>query len=72
MHRTKRMMFFFLNKGMMKNIIITLIRPNLEYAKVVWSPNKGKHVNRLGRILRIAAKMAPKLEDLTHEDTRMD
>ena len=38
------MAFHFLDKDMMKKIITTMIRPKLEYAEVIWSPHKKKHV----------------------------
>ena len=36
--------FHYLDKDMMRKIIITMIRPKLEYAEVIWSPHKKKHV----------------------------
>ena len=53
---------------MMRKIIITMIRPKLEYAEVIWSPHKKKHVLKLERIQRIGTKMVPELEDLTYEE----
>ena len=38
------MAFHFLDKDMMRKIITTMIRPKLEYAEVIWSPHKKKHV----------------------------
>ncbi len=40
----------------------------LEYAEVVWSPCKKKHINKLERIQRIATKMVPELRDLSYKD----
>ena len=45
-----------------------MIRPKLEYAEVIWSPHKEKHVLKLERIQRIASKMLPELKDLTYEE----
>ena len=45
-----------------------MIRPKLEYAEVIWSPLKKKHVLKLEKIQRIATKMVPELEDLTYEE----
>ena len=59
------MAFHFLDKDIIGNFIYTMIRPKLEYAKVIWSPHKKKHVLKLERIQRIATKMVPDLEDLT-------
>ena len=45
-----------------------MIRTILEYAEVIWSPHKKKHVLKFERIHRIATKMAPELEELTYEE----
>ena len=45
-----------------------MIRPKLEYADVIWSPQKKKHVLKLERIQRIETKMVPDLESLTYEE----
>ena len=62
------MTFHFLDKDMMRKILITMIRPKLEYAEVIWSPYKKKHVLKLERIQKIATKMVPELEDLPYEE----
>ena len=61
------MAFHFLDKDMRK-IITTMIRSKLEYAEVIWSPHKKKHVLKLETIQRIATKMVPELEELTYEE----
>ena len=38
-----------------------MIRPKLEYAVLIWSPHKRKHLLKLERIQRIATKMVPEL-----------
>ena len=68
MLRNIRMAFHFLDKDMMRKIITTMIRPKLEYAEVIWSLYKKKHVLKLERIQKIATKMVPELEDLTCEE----
>ena len=68
MLRNIRMTFHFLNKDMMRKIITTMIRPKLEYAEVICSLHKKKHVLKLERIQRIATKMLPELEDLPYEE----
>ena len=68
MLRNIRMAFHFLNKDMMRKIITTMIRPNLEYAEEMWFPHKKKHVLKLERIQRIATKMMPEFEDLPYEE----
>ena len=39
--RSIRTAFRYLDEDMIKRLIITMIRPRLEYAAVVWSPCKG-------------------------------
>ena len=34
--------FHYMDTEMMKKIIITMIRPKMEYAAIVWSPHKKK------------------------------
>ena len=62
------MAFHYMNKDMMKKIIVTLIRPKLEYASVVWSPHRKKDIYKLERIQRIATKMVPELRNLEYMD----
>ena len=57
------MAFHFLDTDIIRKIIITIIRPKLEYAKVTWSQYKKKHVLKLERILRIPTNMMLDLED---------
>ena len=45
-----------------------MIRPRLEYAAVVWSPNAKKDIRKLERIQRVATKMVPELRELTYKD----
>ena len=68
MLRNIRMGFHFLDKDMMKTFLTTIIRPKLEYAEVIWSLDKKKHVLKLERIQRIATKMVPESENLTYEE----
>ena len=60
--------FHYMDKDMLKKIFTTMIRPKLEYAAVVWSPSKKKHIRKLERIQRIATKMVPELKELTYEE----
>ena len=68
MLRNIRMAFHFLDKDMRRKVMPTMIRPKLEYAELIWSPQKKKHVLKLERIQRIATKMVPELEDLPYEE----
>ena len=63
-----RVAFSYIDEDMMKKIIVTMIRPRLEYAAVVWSPNLKKDIKQLERIQRAATKMVPSLENLPYED----
>ena len=50
MLRNTRTAFHFLDKDMMRKKIITMIRPKLEDAEVIWPLHKKKHVLKLERI----------------------
>ncbi len=52
--RNIRVAFTYMDKDMMRKLITTMIRPKLEYAEVVWSPHKKKHIQKLERIQRMA------------------
>ena len=63
-----RVAFHYMDTNMMRKIITTMIRPKMEYAAIVWSPYKKKHVKKLERIQRMATKMVPELEELSYEE----
>ena len=63
-----RLAFHYMDKEMMKKLISTVIRPRLEYAGVVWSPHKKKHIRKLERLQRVATKMVPELTEMTYEE----
>lgn len=60
--------FNYMDEEMMKKLISTIIRPRLEYAGVVWSPHKKKHIKKLERLQRIATKMVPGLRGKSYEE----
>ena len=60
--------FHYMDKDMMKKLISMVIRPRLEYAGVVWSPYKKKHIRKLERLQRMATKMVPELAEMTYEE----
>ena len=62
-----RVAFRYMDKDMMKKILITMVRPKLEYAAVVWAPHKKKDIRKLERIQRAATKMVPELKDMEYE-----
>ena len=60
--------FSYLDENMMKKILITMIRPQLEYAAVIWSPHMKKHVKKLERVQRLATRMIPYLKEVPYEE----
>ncbi len=43
-----RMAFSYLDEGMIKKLLISMIRPRLEYVAVVWSPHTKRNIIKLG------------------------
>ena len=66
--RRIKMAFTYLDKDMIRKMFVTMVRPMLEYAAVVWSPHKKKNIRKLERVQRAATKMAPELKDLGYEE----
>ena len=62
------MAFHYMDKDMMRKLITNVIRPRLEYAEVVWSPYKKKHIRKLERLQRMATKMVPEMRGMTYEE----
>ena len=60
--------FNYLDENMMRKILTTLIRPQLEYASVIWSPYMKKHVKKLERVQRLATRMIPQFKELPYEE----
>ena len=48
-----------------------MIRLQLEYATLVWSPHKKKYITRIERIQRTATRLASSLINLTYKE-RLD
>jgi hypothetical protein len=65
---TIRTAFVHMDEDMMKKIFVTMIRPKLEYAVVIWSPHKKKDIRKIERIQRVATKMIPGLAEQTYEE----
>lgn len=63
-----RVAFHYMDKEMMKKIITSMIRPQLEYAAVVWSPHLQKDIRKIERLQKAATKMVPELRDLQYEE----
>ena len=66
--------FHYLDEDMMKKIFTTLIRPQLEYAAVIWSPHKKKHVKKLERVQKLGTRMIPGFKEVPYEErlTRLE
>ena len=63
-----RVAFTYLDEDMVKKILVSLIRPKLEYAAVLWSPSTKKNIKKLERIQRAATKLAPTLSELQYKE----
>ena len=57
-----------MDKDTMKKILTSMIRPRLEYAAVMGSPNAKKDIRKLERIQRVATEILPELREQTYED----
>ena len=53
---------------MIKRLIVTIIRPRLEYAAVIWSPSTVKDKRKLERVQRAATKLPSTLANMAYED----
>lgn len=62
-----RLAFNYMDADMLRKILIYIIRPQLEYAAVVWSPYKVKDRNKLERVQRAATKIVDELKQLSYE-----
>lgn len=65
--RRIRTAFRYLDEDMIKQLMVTMIRPRLEYAAVVWSPNTARDKRILERVQRAATKLPPTLANLSYE-----
>ncbi len=63
-----RMAFSYLDEGMIKKLLISMIRPRLEYVAVVWSPHTKRNIIKLERVQRAVTKMVPELSKSTYEE----
>ena len=60
--------FHYLDENMIRRIITTLIRPQLEYASIIWSPHLKKHIKKLERVQRLATRMIPQFKEVAYEE----
>ena len=63
-----RRSFKFLDKQMMSQLYKGLVRPHLEHANVVWSPQYAKDAKLLESVQQRATKMVPELKNLEYEE----
>ena len=63
-----RTAFTYIDEEMVKKLITSMIRPRLEYAALVWSPNLKKEIRKVERIQRAATKLPETLRDCTYEE----
>ena len=66
--RNIRAAFNYMDEEMIRKLIMSLIRPRLEYAVLLWSPNLKKHIRKLERIQRAASKLPPNLRNQSYEE----
>jgi hypothetical protein len=63
-----RRTFTYMDADLMKKLYISLVRPHLEYANVIWHPHLKRQVELLERVQHRATKMVPNLSKLGYED----
>ena len=65
--RNIKVAFRYLDEEMIKKLIVTMIRPKLEYAAIIWSPCTKMNIKKIERIQRSATKLVPSLQNLSHK-----
>ena len=63
-----RRSFSFLDADMFLQLYKALVRPHLEYANQVWSPQSKKYVEMIENVQRRATKMIPGFKSLTYPE----
>ena len=63
-----RRSFSYLDGPMMTQLFKAIVRPHLEYANVVWSPQYAKDSTLLENVQRRATKLIPGLSNLQYEE----
>ena len=69
-----RRTFTYIDIPLMKQLFISLVRPQLEYGNVIWHPTLRKDKDMIEAVQRRATKMIPGLAKLSYEERlrRMD
>lgn len=65
-YKNIKVAFSYIDKDMMRKIIVTMLRPRVGYAAVVWSPNLKEDIKKLESTQRAVTEMVPSLKDLPH------
>ena len=60
--------FSYMDSDLMRLLFISVIRPHLEYANVVWYPFLKKDIDLIERVQHRATKMVPSLSRLPYEE----
>ena len=63
-----RRSFEFLEAEAMKQLFVAVVRPNLEFLNVVWSPKLEKDKNLVGIVQRRATRILPGLKGKSYEE----
>ncbi len=62
------MAFAYIDEEIVRKTITLFIRPMLEYAAGVWSPHLKKHIKKIEKVQRAAARWVPSLRNLSYEE----
>ncbi|XP_045111446.1 uncharacterized protein LOC123504743 [Portunus trituberculatus] len=65
--RNIRTAFCYIDEEMIKKLIVTMIRPRLEYAAVLWSPRMARDKRKLECMQRAVTKLPQTLVNLSYE-----
>jgi len=57
-----------MDAALMKQLFISIVRPHLEYANVVWHPYLKKDIDLLESVQHRATRMVPGLAKLSYEE----
>lgn len=57
--RQIKMAFTYIDVKMVNKLIVSMIRPKLEYAQLMWPSHKKKVKRKLDQIQSVATKVAP-------------
>ena len=63
-----RRSFSYLSCKLFKKLYVTFVRPHLEYAQAVWSPNLKKYINLIENVQIRATKYVDGFKDLDYPD----